>query len=101
MVFTSAKSRLMMPGMVMMSGDPLHALPQNVIGDAERFEEARVFGYCEQLFVGDDDGGVDRLHQFGDAALGLLHAAFAFKGKGLGDVYSHGERAHFAWPGRQ
>jgi hypothetical protein len=53
MVFTSAKSRLMMPG------------------------------------------GVDRLHQLGNSALGLLHAAFAFEGERLGDDCD-GERSHFA-----
>src|ERR1019366_2027063 len=80
-------------------GDPLHALAENVVGNAEGFEEAGVFGNGEQLFVGDDDGGVDRLHQFGDAALGLLHAAFAFERERLGDD-GNGERAHFAGQGR-
>ncbi len=49
----------------------------------------------EQLFVGDDDGRVDRIHQFGDAAIGLMHAAFAFESEGLGDN-GDGERTHFA-----
>ena len=76
-------------------GDALHALAEDVVGDAERLEEAGVLGDREQLFVGDDDGGVDRIHQFGDAALGLLHAAFAFEGEWLGH-HRNRERAHFA-----
>ena len=76
-------------------GDSLHALTKNVVGDAEGFEEAGVFGHGQQFFVGNDDSGIDRLHQFGDAALGLLHAAFAFERKRLGDD-RNGERAHLA-----
>ena len=76
-------------------GNSLHALAKNVVGDAEGLEEAGVFGDREQFFVGDDDGGVDRLHQLGDAALSLLHAAFAFERKRLGHDRD-GERAHFA-----
>jgi hypothetical protein len=76
-------------------GDSLHSLTKNVIGDAEGFEEARVLSDGQQFFVGDHDGGVDRLHEFGNAALRLLHAAFAFKGKRLGH-HGDGERAHFA-----
>ena len=49
----------------------------------------------QQLFVGDDDGCVDRLHQLRDAALGLLHAALAFEGEGLGHDGDR-ERAHLA-----
>src|ERR1039458_8773174 len=76
-------------------GDALHALTQNVVGDAEGLEEAGVFGDGEQLLVRDHDGGIDGLHQLGDAALGLLHAAFAFEGERLGDDGNR-ERAHFA-----
>src|SRR6266536_1584184 len=76
-------------------GDTLHALPQNVVGDAEGLEEAGVFRHSEQFLIWNDDGGVNRLHQFRDAALGLLHASFAFEREGLGDD-GHGERAHLA-----
>jgi hypothetical protein len=75
--------------------DALHALAQDVVGDAEGFKEAGVFGDGEELLIGDDDGSVDRFHQLRDAALGLLHAALAFEGKGLRD-HSNRERAHFA-----
>ena len=75
-------------------GDALHALTENVVGDAEGFEEAGVFGNAEQLFIGNDDRGVDRFHQLGDAPFGLLHAAFAFEGEGLGHDRD-GERTHF------
>ena len=61
----------------------MHALAQDVVGDAEGFEEACILRDGQQLLVGDDDGGVDRFHQLGDAALRLLHAAFAFEGEGL------------------
>src|SRR5450755_2211736 len=74
-------------------GNTLHALAKNIVGDAERFEEAGVFGDGEKFFIRDDDGGVDAFHEFGDAAVRLLHAAFAFKGKWLGDD-GDGERAH-------
>ena len=76
-------------------GNALHALPQNVVGDAERLEEAGILRDRKQFFVGNHDGGVDRFHQFGDAALRLLHAAFAFEGKRLGDD-RNGKRPHFA-----
>ena len=76
-------------------GDSLHALAQDVIGDAERFEEAGILRHGQQLLVRDYDGRVHRLHQLGDTALGLLHAALALEGKRLGD-HGDGKRAHFA-----
>ena len=78
-VFTSAKSRLMMPGIVIMSRDALHALPQHIVGDAETLEEPGVLRHRQQLLVGDHDHRVDALEQFLQAALGLLQAALAFK----------------------
>ena len=93
--FTSAKSRLMIPGNRDDVGDALHALAENVVGDAERFEEAGVLRHCEQLFVGNHDGGVDGFHKLSDAAFRLLHAAFAFKGERLGNDRD-GQRAHLA-----
>ena len=76
-------------------GNALHALPQDVIGHAERFEEAGILRHGQQFLVRDDDGRVDRVHELVDAALRLLHAAFAFKGKWLGDD-GDGQSAHFA-----
>ena len=75
--------------------NPLHALTQNVVGDTEGFEEAGSSRDGEQPLVGNHDGGVDRFHQFRDAALGLLHAAFAFERERLGHDRD-GQRAHFA-----
>ena len=76
-------------------GDALHALAQDVVGDTEGFEEARVLSDRQQLLVGDDDRGVHRIHQFGNAALRLLHAALAFESEGLGD-HRNRKGAHFA-----
>ena len=76
-------------------GDTLHALAKDVVGHAERFEEARVLGDSQKLFIRNHDGGVDRFHQFVDAALGLHHAPLPFKREWLGD-HGDGERAHFA-----
>ena len=73
-------------------------MAKNIVGDAEGLEEAGVLGDGQEFFVGDHDGGIDRFHEFGDAALRLLHAAFAFKGKRLGHD-GDGERAHFAGEG--
>ena len=96
MVFTSAKSRLMMPGMVMMSRNALHGLAQDVVGDAERLEEARaLLDAFHQALVGDHDDGVDAADQFGQRLLGLLHAALAFEREGLGDDRDS-ERAELA-----
>ena len=76
-------------------GDSLHTLAEHVVGDAEALEEAGVLGHGEELFVGDDDECVDRLDQLLHAALGLHHAALAFKRKGAGDD-GDGQRAHLA-----
>ena len=62
-------------------GNPLHALPQNVVGNAERFEEARILRHRQQLFIGNHDRRVHRFHQLGDAALGLRHAPLALQTK--------------------
>ncbi len=76
-------------------GDALNALAEDVVGDAEALEEAGVLGDGEELFVGDDDEGVDGLEQLLHAAFGLHHAALAFEGEGAGDDRD-GERAHLA-----
>jgi len=93
-VFTSAKSRLMMPGMVMMSEIP--CTPDGGHRrDAETLKEAGILGHGEQLLIGNDDHGVDALNELFEAALGLLEAALALKGKGASDD-GDGEDAHFA-----
>ena len=76
-------------------GDALHALTQNVVSDAEGLEEAGVLGDGQQFLIGDDDSGVYRVHQLGDATLGLHHSPLAFKGEGLGDD-RHREGSHLA-----
>ena len=86
----------MMPGMVMMSRDALHGLAQNIVGDAERLEEAgALLDAIHQPLVGDHDDGVHAADQLGERLLGLLHAALAFEREGLGDD-GDGERAEFA-----
>src|SRR5580658_11330093 len=74
----------------------LYRLAQNIVGDAERFEEAgAVLDAVHQPLVGDDDDGVHAADQFGERLFGLLHAALAFEREGLrrdGD----GECAEFA-----
>ncbi len=75
--------------------DALDRLAQNVVGDAERFEEAGVLGYGEQLFVGDHDGRVHRADQLLQPAVGLALAALAFKVKRFRN-YRNRERTHLA-----
>ena len=84
-----------MPGMVMMSEMPCTAwrrMSSATRNDSKKPASSRD---REQLLVGDDDDGVDRVDQLVDAALGLLHAALALEGERLGDD-GDGERAHFA-----
>jgi hypothetical protein len=61
----------------------------------KRLEEARVLGDRQQLLVGDDDGGVHRVDQLLQAALGLVLAALALEGERLGH-HRDGQRAHLA-----
>ncbi len=76
--------------------DALHGLAQDVVGDAERLEEAgALLDALHQPLVGDHDHGVDAADQFGQRLLGLLHAALAFERERLGD-HGDGERAEFA-----
>src|SRR5271156_134485 len=74
----------------------LHGLAQDIVGDAEGFEEAgAVLDAIHQPLVGNDDDGVNAADQFGERLFGLLHAALAFEREGLrrnGDS----ERAEFA-----
>jgi len=53
--FTSAKSRLMMPGMVMMSEMPCTP-GGDIVGDAKDSKEARVLRDGKQLFIRDQMG---------------------------------------------
>ena len=77
-------------------GDALDGLAQNVVGDAEGFEEARaVLDAFHQPLVGNNDDGVDAADQLGEGLLGLLHAALAFESERLRD-HSHSERAELA-----
>src|SRR5438876_834035 len=41
----------------------LHALTEDIVCHAERFEKSGILGDSEQFFVGDNDGGVDCFHQ--------------------------------------
>src|SRR5581483_9479335 len=75
--------------------DALDSLAQNVIGNAERLEEAGVLGHGQQLFVGDHDHRVHAFDELGQSFFSLLHAPLAFKSKGLGDN-AYGKSAHFA-----
>ena len=76
-------------------GDAGHARIEHLVGHRERIgERCLLVGDAEQILVGDDDQRIDRLLQFGDAALGQPHAAHAFKLERLGDD-AHGEDAHF------
>jgi len=62
-VFTSAKSAIDDARDGDDVGDALNALAENVVGDAEGLEEARIFGDGEEFLVGDDDHGVDAFEQ--------------------------------------
>ena len=60
--------------------DPLHALAQHVVRDAERLEHRRrAVEHLEQAIVRDDDEGVANLSQLVGALLGLLAAAAALE----------------------
>src|SRR5882724_9772226 len=76
--------------------DALYGLAENIVGDAERVEEARAAldGFHEAL-VGDDDDGVHSTNEILQRLFGLHHAALAFEGERLGDD-GDGERAEFA-----
>ena len=74
--------------------DALHAHAQHVIGGAEGLVERSAGNRIAQAVVGDDDQGVHRFGQPGNALFGLAQALAAFKAEGLGDN-AHGEGAHF------
>ena len=77
---TSAKSRLIRPGVVIRSVMPGHALQQHLVGLLERVQDAdAAVGDREQPVVGDDDQRVDLFAQCGDAFLGLVGASPALE----------------------
>lgn len=60
-------------------GDAGNAGIKNLVGHREGVRKGRaVVGDAEEVLVRDDDQGVDRLLQFGDALVGETHAARAF-----------------------
>ena len=74
-------------------GDALHALAQHIVGRFKSVQQRDLFLADElQALVGDDDEGIHTLQQAGDADLGHVHFALAFKGKGLRDD-AHGKNA--------
>src|SRR3712207_9381393 len=67
-------------------GDALDALAQDVVGQAERVEDARAaLDDRQQLLVGDDDQGVDLLGQAIDAVGRLTAALSALERERTGD----------------
>jgi hypothetical protein len=71
----------------------LHALAQHVVREAEGLLQRRALARdLQQLVVGDDDDGVDRAAQRLDALDGLVAAAAALEGEGVGHD-AHGQDA--------
>ena len=74
-VRTSAKSRLTRPGHRDQVGDALDALPEDVVGDAERLGHRRLLvDDLEEPVVLDHDQRVDAVAEVLDSDLGLLRA---------------------------
>ena len=83
---TSAKSRLISPGLTIRSVIRGDARIEHLVGHGEGVGEGcLVVGDPEQVLVRDDDERVDALLQFGDAGLGDAHAAQALEMERLGD----------------
>ena len=62
--------------------DALHRLAQDIVGDAEGFEETGAArDQFEQPVVGNGDDGIDSAADFGQSAIGLLHAPRPFKAR--------------------
>ena len=96
MVFTSAKSRLMIPGMVMMSLMPCTAWRR--ISSAMRNASKKLVPFStvfHQAFVGNHHHGINAADQLGQGLLGLLQAPLALECKWFGD-HRHGQRAKLA-----
>ena len=85
-VLTSAKSRLIKPGLRDQIADAGDALAQHVVGVGERLVERRLLlDDLQDALVGNRDQRVDLRFELGDAVLGDLHALLAFERKRLGD----------------
>ena len=95
MVRMSEKSRLIRPGVVMMSLMPCTAWRRTSSAMRKASKKLVPFGnQAEQLIVGNGDDGIDHAGQLGQALFGLLAALGAFEAERLGD-HGHGERAEF------
>ncbi len=78
--FTSAKSRLMSPGVVIRSVMPCTPDEQHLVGGREGLEHAHAaVADLEQAVVGNDDEGVDLALERRDARLGLGAATLALE----------------------
>src|ERR1700723_622117 len=76
--------------------DALHRLAQNIVGDAERFEETgSVLDSFHEALIRNHDYRINAANTLAERLLGLLQAALAFESKGLGD-HRDSERAKFA-----
>ena len=85
-LFTSAKSRLIRPGVVIRSVMPWTPLREHLVGLTERVHHAdAAVTEREQPIVRDDDQGVALVTQLFDADLGLHLAALALEGERPGD----------------
>ena len=99
--FTSAKSRLIRPGVVIrsvMPETPWTAAPGRRCLKASSIADAAV-GDRQQPVVGDDDEGVDLVAQLVDARLGLAGATAALEAERPGDD-ADGQRAQRAGDAR-
>ena len=93
---TSAKSRLIKPGVVIEIGDALDTVEQDLVRALEGVEHGDLLVRDgQQSIVGDHDEGVDLGLQGGDAGLRLGGAATALEGEGAGD-HADGQRAEAA-----
>ena len=91
----SEKSRLIRPGVVMMSAMPSTAWRRMSSADAKGLHEVRAFrDDFEQLVVRDGDDGIDAGGEFGQSFFGLLLPPRSFEAEGLGDNRD-GKRVEF------
>ena len=95
MVFTSAKSRLMMPGMVMMSEMPCTAWRRMSSATRNDSKKPASCATASSFSLGMTMVVSTESISSCNAALGLVLAALAFEGERLGDDRD-GERAHLA-----
>ena len=76
-------------------GNALNALAQHVVCHFEGVHQRRPAHDRQQALVGDDDQGIHRFLELGNALFGVLHPAAALKAEGLGD-HADGEDAELA-----